>query len=88
MGVEVTGDYKLGLTSADGTDGDVDFRNREWRGVFGPLSDQAESVRVEVDREAGTITWAGGLEMAPEPFSDEARRRFARPLGWLAERAP
>ncbi len=76
-GVEVIGDYRLRLTFADGTVGDVDFTGREWRGVFEPLRDHAYFARVEVDPEAGTITWPDGLDMAPEPLYAEARRNLA-----------
>ncbi len=77
--VEVIGDYRLRLTFADGTVGDVDFSEREWRGVFAPLADPAEFARVEVDAEGGTISWPGGLDMAPEPLYAEARRHLAQP---------
>jgi len=77
--VEVVGDYRLRLTFADGTVGDVDFSEREWRGVFEPLSDPAEFARVEVDAEGGTISWPGGLDMAPEPLYAEARRHLVQP---------
>ena len=72
--VEVVGDYRLRLTFDDGTIGDVDFTGREWRGVFEPLSDAAYFARVRVDRQAGTITWPDGADMAPEPLHEEARR--------------
>ena len=72
--VEVIGDYRLRLTFEDGTVGDVDFRGREWRGVFEPLRDPAFFARVYVDAEAGTIMWPGELDMAPEPLYDEVRR--------------
>jgi Protein of unknown function (DUF2442) len=72
--VQVVGSYRLRLSFADGTVGEVDFGRREWRGVFEPLNDQSYFARVEVDPEAGTITWPGGLDMAPEPLYDEARR--------------
>ncbi|MGH3049480.1 MAG: DUF2442 domain-containing protein [Gaiellaceae bacterium] len=52
---EVVEDYRLRLTFADGSVGDVDFGDRDWRGVFEPLADPAEFARVEVDAEAGTI---------------------------------
>lgn len=71
--VEVVGAYRLRLSFVDGTIGDVDFSTREWRGVFEPLKDPSYFARVEVDPEAGTITWPGGLDMAPEPLYDEAR---------------
>jgi Protein of unknown function (DUF2442) len=77
-GVEVVGVYRLRLSFADGTVGEVDFGGREWHGVFEPLNDPAEFARVEVDAEAGTITWPGGLDMAPEPLYAEARRHLAQ----------
>ena len=72
--VEVVSRYRLRLSFVDGTVGDVDFSAREWRGVFEPLKDPSYFARVLVDPEAGTITWPGGLDMAPEPLYDEARR--------------
>ena len=73
-GVEVIGEYRLRLTFEDGSVGDVDFSEQEWRGVFEPLRDPSYFARVEVDPEGGTITWPDGLDMAPEPLYDEARR--------------
>jgi hypothetical protein len=75
-GVDVVGEYRLRLTFADGTVGDVDFSGREWRGIFEPLRDPGYFARVEVDPEAGTITWPDGLDMAPEPLYEEARRNL------------
>jgi hypothetical protein len=77
VGVEVIGDYRLRVTFEDGTVGDVDFRRREWRGVFEPLRDPDFFARVTVDPEAGTISWPGGLDMAPEPLYEQARRVVA-----------
>ncbi len=71
--VEVIGEFQLRLTFQDGTVGDVDFRGREWRGVFEPLSDPAYFARVTADPHAGTITWPNGVDMAPEPLYAEAR---------------
>lgn len=78
-GVEVIGEYRLRLSFADGTVGDVDFNGRDWNGVFEPLRDPAYFARVEVDPEAGTITWPDGLDMAPEPLYAEARRHLVSP---------
>jgi len=72
--VQVVASYRLRLSFADGTVGEIDFSRREWRGVFEPLNDSSYFARVEVDPEAGTITWPGGLDMAPEPLYDEACR--------------
>jgi Protein of unknown function (DUF2442) len=76
--VEVIGEYRLRLTFADGTVGDVDFAGRAWRGVFEPLADPSYFARVMVDPDAGTIAWPDGLDMAPEPLYEAARRHPAR----------
>ncbi len=76
-GVEVIGEYRLRLTFADGTVGDVDFGRRTWSGVFQPLRDPEYFARVAVDPEAGTIAWPDGLDMAPEPLYAEARANLA-----------
>jgi hypothetical protein len=73
LAVEVVGDYRLRLTFEDGTVGDVDFSGRDWRGVFESLRHVEFFTRVTVDPKAGTISWPGGLDMAPEPLYEEAR---------------
>jgi hypothetical protein len=73
-GVAVIGDYRLHLLFDDGTVGDVDFSSMEWSGVFEPLRDPAYFAQVLVDPESGTIVWPNGLDMAPEPPYEEARR--------------
>jgi hypothetical protein len=76
-GVEVIGDHRLRLTFEDGTVGDVDFSEHEWRGVFEPLRDPTYFARVAVDPESGTIAWPSGVDMAPEPLYAEARANLA-----------
>jgi hypothetical protein len=78
-GVEVAGNHRLRLTFADGTVGDVDFSAREWRGVLEPLGDPAYFARVRVDPESGTIAWPNGVDLAPEPLYEEARRNRVEP---------
>jgi Protein of unknown function (DUF2442) len=78
-GVAVIGDHQLRLTFEDGTVGDVDFRGRDWRGVFEPLRDPEVFASVTVDPEAGTIAWPGGLDMAPEPLYEAAREHPVHP---------
>ena len=74
--VEVVGDFRLRLTFEDGTVGNVNFGARQWRGVLEPLSDPAYFARVRVDPEAGTLTWPNGVDLAPEPLYEEARRNL------------
>ncbi len=78
-GVEVLGDYRLRLTFAVGTIGDIDLSRQEWRGVFEPLADYAFFAQVFVDPECGTIAWPNGVDMAPEPLYAEARQHRVTP---------
>ncbi len=72
--VEVVADLRLRLTFDDGTVGEVDFTDRDWHGVLEPLRDPAYFSRVVVDSEVGTIAWPNGVDLAPEPLYEEARR--------------
>jgi hypothetical protein len=74
-GVAVIGDHMLRLLFADGTVGDVSFDEGEWTGVFEPLRDPSEFAKVFVDRQFGTIAWPNGLDMAPEPLYEAARKQ-------------
>lgn len=76
-GVEVIGEYQLRLTFQDGTVGDVDFGERDWRGVLEPLGDPAYFALVAVDPDGGTIAWPNGVDMAPEPLYAKAREHLA-----------
>jgi uncharacterized protein DUF2442 len=78
-GVEVVGDHRLRLTFGGGIVGDVDFSTWEWRGVLEPLRDAAYFARVRVDPEAETISWPNGVDLAPEPLYEEARRNRVEP---------
>lgn len=82
VGVTVIGDHALRLLFEDGTVGDVEFDDEEWRGVFAPLRDPELFAQVRVDPQAGTIVWPGELDMAPETLYAEARKRQrAAPMG-------
>ena len=74
VGVAVVGVHRLRLLFDDGSVGDIDFADRTWAGVFEPLADPAYFAQVKVDPEAATIVWPNGLDMAPEPLYDEARK--------------
>ena len=78
VGVAVLGDDRLRLLFDDGTVGDVDFSSNEWTGVLEPLRDPSYFAQVRVDPEAATITWPNGIDMAPEPLYQEARRHPLR----------
>jgi hypothetical protein len=77
VGVAVLREHVLRLMFDDGTVGDVDFTAEEWTGVLEPLNDPEFFAQVRTDPEAGTITWPGDLDLAPEPLYEQAR---AHPL--------
>jgi Protein of unknown function (DUF2442) len=72
--VEVIGDYKLRITFEDGIVGEVSFDTREWTGVFEPFRDPTVFAEVYVDKQFRTLAWPNGLDMAPEPLYEAARR--------------
>ncbi|MCW2936641.1 MAG: uncharacterized protein JWM19_7603 [Actinomycetia bacterium] len=76
-GVAVIGDRVLRLLFSDGTAGDVDLSSERWTGVLAPLNDPPYFAEVTVDPEAGTVTWPGGIDLAPEPLYEQAK---AHPL--------
>lgn len=76
----MVGDFRLQLTFEDGTVGEVDFAERVWRGVFEPLGDPAYFASVRVDPGSGTIAWPNGVDMAPEPLYEQARRNPVDPV--------
>jgi hypothetical protein len=64
--VESCGRHRLRLRFEDGIEGELDFSDEVWEGVFAPLADPAAFAQVELDRELGTIVWPGGADIAPE----------------------
>ena len=68
VGAVVLREYVLRMLFDDGTVGDVDFSAETWTGVLEPLSDPRFLRRSVTNPEAGTITWPGDLDMAPEPL--------------------
>lgn len=53
--------------------------DQEWRGVLEPLRDPEFFLDVRVDPESGTVAWPNGVDLAPEPLHEEARRNPAEP---------
>jgi hypothetical protein len=77
LDAEVIGDHRLRLAFEDGTVGEVEFDDSEWRGVLAPLRDPDLFAQVTVDRQLGTLVWPGGLDLAPEPLYEEVVRQRA-----------
>jgi hypothetical protein len=72
IAVEIIGEHKLRVTFKDGLVGDIDFTDRNWRGVSAPLADPAFFAQARVDPEIRTIAWPNGFDMAPETLYERA----------------
>lgn len=61
-------EYRLELTFTDGTEGELDLKERVVGrgGVFAPLEDIEFFKQVQVDPEAGTIVWPNGVDFCPD----------------------
>ncbi len=63
----------LALTFADGLHGEVAVLER----MRGPVFDQARRpdgfVKVRVDSETGTVSWPGGVDLAPDTLYERVR---------------
>ena len=65
--VRPTGDYRLRLRFEDGVEGEVDVAELvRFEGVFAPLKDRAEFVKVIVNPDLGTICWPSGADLDPD----------------------
>lgn len=72
------GDYIVHVRFEDGTIADVDLAYlHDYDGVFEPLRDASYFAQVVADREAGTIVWPNGADIAPETLYAHARRHAA-----------
>jgi hypothetical protein len=65
--VEVLSGLRLRVTFADGLEGTVDLSRMVYSpraGVFADLADSTFFTQVRID--CGTVTWPGGLDLAPD----------------------
>lgn len=70
------GDYKIELEFDDGQRGVVDFsKYLKWGGVFKRFNDIEFFRRFTVEKELGTLTWEGEVDVAPETLYAEATGR-------------
>ncbi len=70
--------YVAHVCFEDGTAADVDLSYLlTYGGVFEPLRERSYFARLTADREAGTIVWPNGADIAPETLYERARERAA-----------
>ena len=75
--VEVLHDHVVHLRFADGVEKSIDLEPYLYGPVFAEIwSNPAVFASVKVDRDAGTIVWPNGADLAPDVFYEG--RRSAR----------
>jgi len=72
MSGEYLGAYRIRLRYADGSNGVVDLEPELWGEVFEPLRSIDRFREFRVDREANTLVWPNGADLAPEFLYAEA----------------
>ena len=63
----------LGLTFADGLEGDVDVLQRMRGPVFADARSPEGFAQVAVDAETGTVVWPNGADLAPDTLYERVR---------------
>jgi hypothetical protein len=58
--------YKIEVSFNDGRSGVADVSALIQQGIFKSLADDSIFRQLEVDHELETVTWPGGLDVAPE----------------------
>ena len=72
--VEPRSGYRIWIRFADGVQGEVDLSDLVGRGVFKAWLKTGFFERVFIDREAGTVAWPGGIDLAPEVLHEDVNR--------------
>ena len=73
VSVHALDDYRLSVTFADGTKGEISLRDRLFGPVFEPLKDPAVFRQVFVD-DFGAIAWPSGADLAPDALYERLQR--------------
>ena len=78
IAVEARPGFKVWVRFENGVEGEADLSDLAGRGVFERWTEKpAEFAEVSVDPESGTLTWPGGLDVAPDRLYSEVLRATA-----------
>ncbi len=71
--------YRVSIRFEDGTAGEVSLADLVGRGVFAVWNDPKEFARVAIDPLTYTLTWPGGIDLAPDAlYEDIVTQKTAR----------
>jgi len=72
VAVEARAGFKLWVRFENGVEGEVNLSDLAGRGVFERwTANPSEFEEASVDPESGTVTWPGGLDVAPDRLYSE-----------------
>jgi len=75
VAVEARPGFRVWVRFENGVEGEADLSDLAGRGVFQRWTEKpAEFAEVSVDPESGTLTWPGGLDVAPDRLYSEVLR--------------
>lgn len=75
VAVEARPGFKVWVRFENGVEGEADLSDLAGRGVFERwTANPAEFEEASVDSESGTVTWPGGLDVAPDRLYSEVLR--------------
>ena len=68
---------RLWLQFSDGLSGEADLAHLGNKGVFQRWNLPGEFEKVQLDPDAGTVVWPGGLDVAPDALYERVRDHVA-----------
>ena len=72
-------DYKVWVRFEDGVEGEADLSHLVGRGVFKRWSDNpSEFAEVTIHEASGTLSWPGGLDVAPDGLYNRVSQGLVR----------
>lgn len=75
VAVEARAGFKVWVRFENGVEGEADLSDLAGRGVFERwTTNPSEFAEVSVDPDSGTLTWPGGLDVAPDRLYAEVLR--------------
>jgi len=75
VAVEARPGFKVWVRFENGVEGEVDLSGLAGKGVFERWTENPEEfAKASVDPESGTVTWPGGLDVAPDRLYSEVLR--------------
>lgn len=79
VAAEARAGFKVWVRFENGVEGEADLSDLAGKGVFARWAQNPEEfAQISVDPESGTVTWPGGLDVAPDRLYSEVVRTARR----------